>query len=59
MWLSDWRTILARDTLKFMRDIKRCTEENREDIFFIQVGFFEVRMNRAAFELVRKDTITR
>jgi CRISPR/Cas system-associated endoribonuclease Cas2 len=26
------------------------------EIFFIQVSFFEVRMNRAAFELIRKDT---
>jgi CRISPR/Cas system-associated endoribonuclease Cas2 len=26
------------------------------EIFLIQVSFFEVRMNRAAFELLRKDT---
>jgi len=26
------------------------------EIFFVQVRFFEMRMNRAAFELIRKDT---
>ena len=32
MRLSEWRTILARDTLKFVRDIERCIEENRVGI---------------------------
>jgi hypothetical protein len=26
------------------------------EIFFVEVSFFEVRMDRADFELVRKDT---
>jgi CRISPR/Cas system-associated endoribonuclease Cas2 len=35
----------------------RISGADNTEIFLIQISFFEARMNKAAFELIRKDTM--